>query len=195
MEASPIWEKNMETKKEIRKHFLSVRASLMPKEREEKSRMITGKVISHPLFKQSETICCYLDYKSEVHTRGIIEAAWNLGKRVAAPRIENGEMEFYYMDDFLHLQTNVYGIDEPTSKERVDCKDALVILPGVAFDRVCHRIGYGGGYYDRYLSLHPTYRRMAISFAVQCADEIPHEMHDLKPEIIITEGENYGTEF
>ena len=188
----------MESKKDIRKYVLEKRNNLTAKEWEEKSRSIYEKVVSHPFFLYADTVYCYIDYRNEVGTREIIKKAWEDKKKVAVPKVEGTEMSFYFIQEFADLKEGYRGIPEPESispaeDENVSDKTSqtLVIMPGVAFDNNCNRIGYGKGYYDKFLSLHKTSHTMAICFACQMVDEIPAESDDVRPEILITEENVY----
>lgn len=98
-------------------------------------------------------------------------------------------MVFYKLTDFSQLEPGYFGIPEPASGEIVDWPQALMIMPGVAFDRNNHRVGYGGGFYDRYLEKHPQMERVAIAFSFQMLPEVPTEPTDICPQIIVTEKE------
>ena len=177
----------MESKKDIRKCVLAKRSSMEEKEWEEKSHRIFEKVVSHPFFLKASEIYCYVDYRREAGTREIIMASWNAGKKVAVPKIENGEMKFYYISDFEALKEGYFGILEPQTGRRAEGENALVILPGAVFDWKRNRIGYGKGFYDRYLSMHKNYDTLAIAFAFQVASVIPADAHDIRPKVLITE--------
>lgn len=182
-----IWEKNMETKKDIRNRILGIREQLTQEEWNSKSRQIYQRVVKHPLFLASEEIYCYINFRHEVDTLGILHAAWQLGKKVAAPKVTGKEMEFYYISSPSDLAEGYCKIMEPVTGRIADASEALVIMPGAAFDRECHRIGYGGGFYDKYLERHPQYARLALAFDLQITDHIPADSYDIKPEVIITE--------
>ena len=107
---------------------------------------ITETVINHPLFLESTDIYCYANYNGETGTLAIMEEAWKLGKSVWFPRVEGSEMNFYLVEQKEDLQPGAYGILEPTGEYKADGYDGLLIMPGVAFDEECHRIGYGGGF-------------------------------------------------
>ena len=181
----------MESKRDIRRDVLAVRQNLTDKEWEEKSHQIYKQVISHPFFLQTNVICCYIDYRREVATHAIIEHAWNLGKKVAVPKVEGDIMVFYVIHSFDELERGYKGIREPISRIPLQEQDALVIVPGAVFDTACRRIGYGKGYYDKYLHLHPKYKTMGLAFELQMMEEIPTEEHDICPDIIITEENIY----
>lgn len=181
----------MESKKDIRKRVLEKRNLITDKEWEEKSRLIYEKVVTHPFFLETDAIYCYVDYRREVGTRSIIKHAWNTDKKVAVPKVDGDTMEFYYVESFEDLQEGFKGIPEPTPKQLACDENVLVIMPGVAFDATGNRIGYGKGYYDKYLRLHPNYKTIAIAFELQMVDSIPAERYDICPNMIITEEKTY----
>ena len=111
--------------------------------------------------------------------------AWKLGKSVWFPRVEGSEMNFYLVEQKEDLQPGAYGILEPTGEYKADGYDGLLIMPGVAFDEECHRIGYGGGFYDKYLEKHPDLHTIAVAFELQMYRELPFEEHDIKPEKLL----------
>ena len=152
---------------------------------------ITETVINHPLFLESTDIYCYANYNGETGTLAIMEEASKLGKSVWFPRVEGSEMNFYLVEQKEDLQPGAYGILEPTGEYKADGYDGLLIMPGVAFDEECHRIGYGGGFYDRFLEKHPYITRVAVAFEFQMMSEVPVESTDISPEIIVTEKEIY----
>lgn len=181
----------MESKKDIRKRVLAIRQNLTVKEWEEKSLLIYEKVTSHPFFLQADAIYCYIDYRREVATRKMIEHAWKLNKKVAVPKVNEDQMDFYYIHSFEDLQEGFKGILEP--EERYPAKDehVLVLMPGAAYDVMHNRVGYGKGYYDKYLHAHPDYKTIAIAFELQIVEEIPADTFDICPDIIITEEKTY----
>lgn len=190
MEVLRILEKSMESKKDIRKQILGVRASLSQRSRDIKNRAIIDKVTKHPFFLATDCVYCYVDYNSEVATRDLIKKAWELGKNIAVPKIEGDIMCFYIIHDFSDLTIGYRGILEPKTNDLADDSNALVIMPGVAFDKSRHRVGYGKGYYDKFLNHHegPT---IALAYELQIVDSIPANNHDICPDILITEDNIY----
>lgn len=182
----------MEAKKDIRRCVLEIRNSLTKKEWEEKSLVIYDKLISHPFFLESEEIYCYIDFRNEVGTKKIIETAWDMNKKVAVPKTEEKQMNFYYIHSWEELEEGRWGILEPKNGQLAEGKNVCVVLPGSVFDKNRNRIGYGRGYYDSYLEQHADYKKIAIAFELQILDEIPTEMHDVKPQCIITEETIYA---
>lgn len=178
-------------KKEIRKRVFSARKSLTAKELEEKSRRICDSVMQLEAFKNAETVYVYMDCKGEVSTKPLIEAAWKLGKRVAAPRVHGEDMSYYYISSYEDVAPGYYDIPEPVTETAGDDEKALLIVPGVGFDRNRHRCGYGKGFYDRYLSAHRQHTTVAVAFEFQMMEEVPAEKHDIFPQYLITEEHIY----
>lgn len=185
-------EKN--TKDKIRKEILGIRNSMSDEDILVKSNLIFKKLTDMDLYKNAGDVLIYASMGSEVRTDEIIEDALNNGKNVFCPKctdIANGVMEFVKISGLDQLVKGYYGIREPVMDEQsvvFSSGNALMIMPLVAFDDQNNRIGYKGGYYDRYLEKHRHLRTCALAFSVQkSADLIPAEVHDIKPEIIITE--------
>ncbi|MEF9916190.1 MAG: 5-formyltetrahydrofolate cyclo-ligase [Lachnospiraceae bacterium] len=178
----------METKKEIRVRIIEARKTLTDKEQKIKSMQICDKVISHPWYTNAKEVYCYMNTPFEVQTELLIRDAWKKGKRVGIPKIQNHTMKFYYISHMQDVEKGKYNILEPTTKELANNPEALIVMPGVAFDKERNRIGYGGGYYDRYLKLHPCGQTIALSYEIQCVSHISAEAFDCRPEILVTEG-------
>lgn len=162
--------------------------------REEKNRKIADALFSLPAFRKAETIFTYVSWKSEADTWRILEEAWRLGKKTAVPKVlhTNGEREmaFYEITAFSQLHPGMWKIPEPEGKEdkrRVPGRKDLIIFPGTVFDEERHRIGYGGGYYDRYLEKTGSILSAAIAFEEQIVSSVPWESHDIRPDQIITD--------
>jgi len=181
----------MESKKDIRKRVLAMRNSISKREWEEKTCRIYQTVITHPFFLAAGEIYCYMDYRNEVGTRKIIEAAWKRKKKVAIPKISKDIMEFYYIESFGELSCGSYGIMEPKDQNPANGESGLILMPGAVFDRQRNRIGYGKAYYDRYLLEHSGCHTMALAFEFQVLDKIPADVHDICPQIIVTEEKIY----
>ena len=177
------------TKKEIRQLALARRNALSESERERHSAAICGKLIQLPVFQMAQTVYAYMNIGSEVETSGIIRAAWSMGKRVAVPKTEGTRIRFYYIASLRDTVPGCFHVPEPCGSPETlaDCADALIIMPGVAFDKTCSRCGYGKGYYDRYLSEHPGHPTCAVAYDAQLFDAIPVEETDIRPNLLITE--------
>ena len=192
-------------KKDLRKEILAQRNALLQQERIAKSEQIASKVIAMKAFAQSEVVLLYAPIKSEVDTQGIFLEAKRLGKEIYYPRVLGEQMEFYRIEEDTEYDTSAYGIREPkpeSAKAYVPDKDdtVLVVMPGAVFDRDGNRIGYGGGYYDKYIHwLHQfiaeeRVSKVAVSFACQVVDVgmIKREKHDIQVDCIVTEEDVYG---
>lgn len=154
-------------------------------------------ILSHEWFLEAPAIYCYVSFRGEVGTDEIIKGAWTLGKEVYVPRMEGVEMDFYLLNSFEELEEGTFGVPEPalrggqtTAQERSGLESTsgcLMLMPGVAFDKSRNRVGYGRGYYDRYLNDHPGIRTIGLAFEFQIMDEIPVEETDIRPGILVTE--------
>lgn len=181
----------MEEKKQIRKQIFAARKAHTDEQIEKWSRTITENVVKTSTYQECSRVLAYADYNHEVMTRYIIEKAWKDGKEVAVPKVVGQDMIFYKLTDFSQLEKGYFGIPEPAGGEIVQWDDALMIMPGVAFDRSNHRVGYGGGFYDRFLEKHPRIKRVAVAFEFQILPEVPVEPTDISPELIVTENAVY----
>lgn len=160
---------------------------------EEKSRIITEKVIIKQEYLDAEMIFCYIDAKGEVKTKELITYAWKHGKKVAVPRVHADVMKFYLISSYDDLEPGCFGIMEPKRNcmEVTEIPEkSLVIMPGVAFDRNGNRIGYGKGYYDKYFFGYPDLYKIAIAFEMQVIPGIPADKFDVKANCVITESDN-----
>ena len=181
----------MEEKRLIRKQIFAARKQCSDAQVEEWSHQITDQVLKLSEFMKANHILAYADYNHEVMTRYIIEEAWKAGKEVAVPKVVGKDMVFYRLTDFSQLEPGYFGIPEPVRGEIVKWEDALMVMPGVAFDPENNRVGYGGGFYDKYLEKHPNLHAVAIAFELQMYRELPFEEHDIKPEKVVTEKQSY----
>lgn len=204
----------MKSKKELRKTILQKRDSLSPEQRHRKSQAITKRVIAHKSFQSAEKVLLFASYKSEVDTTELIRHALELGKQVYLPKVaydentQRDEMEFYRIFSEAELHEGYKGIREPEAntstkfqglqagKEQIQAQQSapgthiLIILPGAVFDRNGNRIGYGGGFYDRFLvRCEKSVYKMGIAFECQVManDILETEPHDVRVDTVITE--------
>lgn len=190
MEVLQILVKNMDTKKEIRRRIRTLRDQMKLEDVCKKSEQITEKVFNTNEFKQSQLVLVYADFRNEVQTHFIAEKAWEKGKKVAFPKVNGKEMDFYIVSEWSQLAPGAMNILEPISScEKISSftEDTLLIMPGVAYDRALNRVGYGGGYYDRFLNKHPLLHVIAIGYELQICNCLPVEATDIKPHMLITE--------
>ena len=180
----------MEQKKDIRKRILKNRSQLSRKLWEEYSTSIADLLISHPIFKEAEIVYGYMPIRNEVDTLPILEEAFRLHKKIALPKVlSKTEMQFFEVESLQELIPGAYGILEPQTEYPAMAEEGLMLIPGACFDRELHRIGYGGGYYDRFLEAHPHFTTVALAFTLQCLEQIPWDSHDIRPEYLFTEQE------
>lgn len=177
----------MTNKKLTRTAIKEKRYALRESEVQSLSQECVSKVLQFPELLEARTVCIYMPTGNEIDTSAIIQYCLENQKRVAAPRIEGDTMDFYYFQSIVDLKQGAYDIWEPTGMERVTDEESVVIMPGVAFDLDCNRIGYGKGYYDKYLSKHPKMKKIALAYEFQIVGKIKREIHDIRPEMIVTE--------
>lgn len=185
---------DMNGKSEIRKRMIAQRNAIPRKEIEEKSRAIQKRVTALEEIRLAPTLMVYLSFGSEVLTDDLIRWCWGEGKRIVVPfcHVESRELTACRIDGFDELVTGHYGIRAPKEGllRPVDGGEIEAILvPAVAFDRRGYRIGYGGGYYDRFLPKVPRALKIGVAFTSQIIEEIPVDGHDLPVDVIVTERE------
>ncbi len=177
----------------LRKNALHMRDSLSTDEVNEKSRVIVNQLMMTVEYKKSKFIMCYVDFRNEVSTRTLINESLKLGKRVAVPVIvtlENHKKDMIpsEISTIEELKPGTYGILEPEKIKPVDPSELdLIVVPGVAFDMSKNRIGYGAGYYDRFLEKTPLCSKIGLAFEIQINESIFCEDHDIALDRIITE--------
>lgn len=182
----------METKKDIRKEVSKRRKAASSQQVIADSAKICDTLCQLEAFQTAEWVYIYIDYKNEVMTGEIMKRALAMGKRVAAPKVVGKDMIFYEIQSLEDLESGYFGIQEPREGLPVAaCETALLVMPGVAFDRCRHRIGYGGGFYDRFLEKHTKLYKAALAFEFQMFEEVPVEPTDILPDVVITENSIY----
>ena len=179
-------------KLKARKIAKEKRNSLSENEIKEYSALICEKFLKEDFYKNADVIYTYVACGSEINTDRIIEKAWEDGKKIAVPKVlSKGVMEFYYIKSFDDLKSGFCDIKEPDIKENTECakdENVLIVVPGLAFDNKHNRIGYGGGYYDRYLKTHRNinFIRVSLAYDFQLFDSLIVENHDEKIDALIT---------
>nr|MBQ8252403.1 5-formyltetrahydrofolate cyclo-ligase [Lachnospiraceae bacterium] len=184
----------METKRQIRKEILAVRDAIAPELHKKMSKEICDALSGLSEYAEAEQILFFVPYGSEADISPLLEACMENGRSVFCPLVAGEQMEFYRVDDMSQLTEGYKGIREPApSPERKYCpgrKDFL-ILPGSVFDLEGNRIGYGKGFYDRFLSGGFQGAMAAPAFSLQIVENgrIPAEETDQKINCIVTEKE------
>ena len=137
-------------------------------------------------YQNAKTIYGYLPYNQEVHTVPMLEQALRDGKQVAVPKVYGDEMRFIYLTDLSQVEKGYSGIPEPIADGPVaNDPTALVLMPGLAFDPHGHRIGYGGGFYDRFLAAEPDHPTLALCYAFQMLPSIETESFDIPVDCVL----------
>lgn len=152
------------------------------------SEKICGILSDTEQYRRAGNVCLYMPIRNEVDVTLIVERARADGKNIWLPRVRDGRMHFHMYDEKTSLVHGAFGIQEPDS-ERVLVPDGrtLVVMPGAVFSEGRDRIGYGGGYYDRFLEEYGECMTAAVCYDFQIAAEIPAEVHDIRPEIVVSE--------
>ena len=182
-----------EEKRALRKEVLARRDSMSMEVRQRADMAMAYRIIGHQWFYRAEVLLVFVNYGSEIGTEEIILEALKKGKKVFVPKVEGTEMVFYRISTMEELQEGYKGIKEPVGN--TECFDyqayqknrMLLLMPGVAFDVYGNRMGYGKGFYDRFLAdkeLLQTYS-IGIGYACQRVEQVPVDEHDLKPYQVI----------
>lgn len=182
----------MTDKREIRKRIMSLRNAMPLEAIAAKSCEIVRRLKELQEIRESSTLMVFLSFGSEVVTDGLIEWGWDTGKRIVVPlcRPEGRVLTPCLIGGFDELETGHYGIREPKADRlRVVPPGEIdaVLVPAVAFDRRGYRVGYGGGYYDRFLRKVPRAARIGAVFACQIVPEVPIDRYDVQVDRIATE--------
>ncbi len=150
------------------------------------SARLTQLLTATPQFINAKTVYGYLSCNQEVRTEAILKRALAEGKQVAVPKICGREMRFITITDLNAVKIGKYDIPEPISDAPVaNDPTALVIVPGLAFDREGNRLGYGGGYYDRFLSAEPEHPTVGLCYDFQLVDAIRAQAHDVPVQLVL----------
>lgn len=181
---------NMKEKEIIRQSYLDIRNQIPRAEIEDRSARISRNIITSELFMKADKIYSYFPIGSEVDLRGLMQLCWDVGKRVAIPRILGKEMAFFEINDFDHLEDGPLGTKQPPdSGAPTFWEHALVLCPGVAFDNRGYRLGYGAGYYDKFLAREPEHITIGVAYGSQIGADLPVEAHDMPLDYIVTDRE------
>ena len=185
-------------KRSFRKQMLKMRDAMPPEKRRAADEARSRRILSLGLYRNAELLLFYVSYRSEADTLFLIRQALSEGRDVAVPKVEGTELVFYRIGAVSRLVEGYRGILEPDTKSVTDeavpvdfCKvapeKAVLFLPGCAFDANGGRMGYGGGFYDRFLEKYPELKRVALAYEEQLVEKVPREMHDKRVDVIVTE--------
>ncbi|WP_448921112.1 5-formyltetrahydrofolate cyclo-ligase [Eubacterium sp.] len=178
-------------KKELRSYIKTKRKSVENKA--EKDSLVAQNLLSLDEIKNADTVLCYISLDDEICTDEIVRVLLDSGKRVAAPYCvdNNGNMDFYYINDFEDLKIQSFGVREPViekCKKVTSFDNTIIILPGLCFDSNGNRLGYGKGYYDRFLQIHSLIS-VGLCYNSLIVKKVPTDMYDKKADIIVTEND------
>ena len=175
-------------KKQLRRHFMDVRKAVKS---DSKDKMIAQRLMSEETVKNADIVLIYASFGSEINTWDITENLLKLHIIPAYPVCGGkSEMTFHIISSVSELSRNgKYGISEPDSSLPIPSltEKSICILPGLAFTENGGRLGYGGGYYDRFLAAHKGLRKIALSYEELIVPELPIMPHDIRTDIIVTE--------
>ena len=173
-------------KQELRKAIREQKRAMTVEQIEEKSRRLGELFLASDAYKNAKTIYGYLPYNQEVRTVAMLEQAMRDGKRVAVPKCYGDEMRFIFMDDLSKVEKGYANIPEPIEDEPIaDDVTALVLMPGMAFDPYGHRIGYGGGFYDKFLAKEPNHPTLALCYDFQMVEFLETEEFDIPVDTVL----------
>ena len=181
-----------EYKKALRAKYKDLRKNLSDFEKADKDKAVLQKILSTSAYKNCEMLLTYVSTAIEVDTRGLIDTAMKDGKTVIVPKCVDGtrEMKFYEIRSLDDLEVCTFGVLEPMPdrcREITLFENAVCIVPGLAFDLCGYRLGYGGGYYDRFLSAHRELFNIGICYCGCTVNRLEHGRFDVPVNMLITE--------
>ena len=173
-------------KNELRRMIRAQKRSLTDEQIRLASHGLAQKFFRTELYRQAKTLYLYLSYNQEVRTEEILHQAIQDGKAVAVPKVYGETMRFLYITDLSEVAKGYSGILEPIADGPVAVDPtALVLMPGLAFDREGHRIGYGGGFYDKFLASEPNHPTVALCYDFQMVEDLPTEDYDIPVDCVL----------
>lgn len=173
-------------KKELRAQIRALKRAMTEEQIVQSSARLGELFVQTAQYKQAKTIYGYLPYNQEVRTVPMLEQALRDGKKVAVPKCYGDEMRFIYMDDLSKVEAGYANIPEPIADDPVaNDKTALVLMPGMAFTKNGDRMGYGGGFYDKFLAAEPDHPTVALCYAFQMVESLPTEEYDIPVDCVL----------
>ena len=173
-------------KQSLRKIIREQKRAMTPEQIEQISEKLGELFRASELYRNAGTIYGYLPYNQEVRTVPMLQKALEDGKKVAVPKVYGDTMRFIYLTDLSRVELGYCGIPEPIDDGPVaDDPTALVLMPGLAFDKDGHRIGYGGGFYDKFLAAEPDHPTLALCYEFQMVEELPTEEFDIPVDCVL----------
>lgn len=183
-------------KNKLREALKAKRNSLSDDEMVRMSKVIKDQILGLDIYKSSSNILSFISFPKEVDTKELIKSALDCQKNIYAPRVGNKNMDFYKINNLEDLITSKFGVSEPIpnpnnlfllNEDRLKEKN-IMIIPGLAFDSMGNRLGYGKGYYDEYLSRDyaKNFIKIAVAYDFQIIDEVPTDEYDIPVDFIVT---------
>jgi 5-formyltetrahydrofolate cyclo-ligase len=179
-------------KRDVRRRVLAVRDALTEDEREAQSAAVAARLLALPEVVRARTVLAFWSFGSELSTLALIEAFDDRGVTIALPSIVEGDIEARVYRPGDRTTVAHFGAHEPADGRRVDPHEIdVIVVPAVAFDRAGRRVGYGGGFYDRFLPhTRPDALRVGIGSSVQLVQgDLPAGAFDLRVDMIVTPDE------
>lgn len=174
-------------KTELRRLIRTQKRAMTQQQMEKASRELGEKLAACPQYAAATTIYGYMPYNQEVRTIPMLERALAEGKQVAVPKVYGDTMKFILVTDLTQMVDSDMGIPEPIADGPVaDDPHAMVLMPGLAFTVKGDRMGYGGGYYDKFLAAEPDHPTVALCYDFQLVDYIPTDAYDIPVDLVLT---------
>lgn len=173
-------------KTQLRRSIREQKRAMTEEEILRRSARLAEMFAASEAYRSARTIYGYLPYNQEVRTTAMLQQALKDGKRVAVPKVYGDNMKFIYLDDLSLVAKGYAGIPEPIADGPVAGDEtALVLMPGLAFDAQGHRIGYGGGFYDKFLAAEPNHPTLALCYEFQLLPRLETEAHDIPVDCVL----------
>lgn len=173
-------------KQALRAQIREKKRAMTEEEIVSRSMALTEKFLSTDAYRQAKTVYGYLSYNQEVRTGPLLAQVLKDGKAVAVPKVCGEEMRFILMTDLDAVAKGYAGIPEPIADGPIaQDPTALVLMPGLAFDRQGRRLGYGGGFYDKFLAAEPNHPKIALCYDFQLLPALETDSHDIPVDLVI----------
>lgn len=170
----------------LRKEIREKKRAMSPQQIEKASENLARQFYDTTYYREAQTLYGYLPYNQEVRTERILLQALKDGKKVAIPKVYGDTMRFIYLENLDGVEKGYAGIPEPVADGPVaQDEKALVLMPGLAFDKEGHRIGYGGGFYDKFLSAEPAHPTVALCYDFQMLPKLETEEFDVPVDLVL----------
>lgn len=170
----------------LRKEIREKKRAMTAQQIESASWDLAQQFFATSYYREAKTLYGYLPYNQEVRTEPILLQALKDGKKVAVPKVYGDTMRFIYLEDLSGIEKGYAGIPEPIADGPIaQDETALVLMPGLAFDEEGHRIGYGGGFYDKFLFAEPTHPTVALCYDFQMLPKLETEEFDVPVDLVL----------